>query len=110
MSLLKYTQRLKRMDELIRRRATGTPDEFASLLGISKSMLMVNLAELKEMGAPVSYDTMRRHYFYERECSFSLGFQLSKTESQVIKGGRNFGHYNDTGMAICLFTMQSIES
>ena len=31
MSLLKYMERLKRMDDLIRRKATGCADEFATL-------------------------------------------------------------------------------
>ena len=31
MSLLKYIERLKRMDDLIRRKATGCADEFATL-------------------------------------------------------------------------------
>ena len=44
MSLLKYLERAKRMDDLIRRKATGNVEEFASKLGISQ----------KRMGAPKS--------------------------------------------------------
>ena len=49
-------ERLERMHDLICRNATGTPDTFSEKLGISKSMLMINLAQLKEKAAP--YSTM----------------------------------------------------
>jgi predicted DNA-binding transcriptional regulator YafY len=66
MSLLKYIDRLKRMDDLIHRRATGTPDEFATKLNISKSTLMINLKELKEMGAEIKYNATEQTYYYIR--------------------------------------------
>jgi hypothetical protein len=34
MSVIKYLDRIKHMDELIRRKATGPPDEFAEKVGI----------------------------------------------------------------------------
>ena len=55
MSLLKYVERLKRIDDLIRRKATGTPEEFASRLGVGKTILMEELRELKQLGADVHY-------------------------------------------------------
>lgn len=89
MSMLKYIDRLKRMDYLIRRKATGTPDEFAGKLGICKSMLMINLSELKEMGAEVKYNPQLRSYCYEGNYVLKLGFELEKSEASRIKGGEN---------------------
>lgn len=72
MSLLKYVDRLKRMDDLIRRKATGRAGEFASKLGISRSMLMENLREMKEMGAQIYYCPHRRSYYYVNDFNFLI--------------------------------------
>ena len=90
MSLLKYVDRLKRMDDLIRRKATGTPVEFSRKLGICKSMLMINLTELKQMGAPLKYDHSNQTYCYDRTCRLIFEFKLDQENLKVIKGGENF--------------------
>lgn len=110
MSLIKYVERLKKMDDLIRRKATGTPDEFAEKLRISKSMLMVNLIELKKMGAPVRYNGTGKHYFYEKDCSLKLGFELQEQDLLMVKGGKNFLRSNSIRMEFTLFTVQAFES
>jgi predicted DNA-binding transcriptional regulator YafY len=56
MSILKYLDRIKQMDELIRRKATGSPDEFAEKVGLSRSALMKYIKLLKEMNVPLEYD------------------------------------------------------
>ena len=47
MSSLKYVYRLQRMDNLINRRATGTPEAFARRMGLCRSELMNCLNELR---------------------------------------------------------------
>lgn len=75
MSLLKYIDRLKRMDDLIRRKATGNAEEFAEKLGISPSQLFQDLKEMKELGAPVNYCHISRSYLYTRDCGVILNFK-----------------------------------
>jgi predicted DNA-binding transcriptional regulator YafY len=75
MGVLKYLDRFKRIDDLVRRRATGSPEEFAKKLGISKSMLMLNLAELKELGAPLKYNSVENTYYYD--CYGRLRFEFT---------------------------------
>jgi hypothetical protein len=87
MSLIKYIERLKHMDDLISRRATGPPDEFAQKLGISKSMLMINLMEMKKLGAPIKYSVVSQSYVYARSCDFRIGFELDKSAGNARKGG-----------------------
>jgi predicted DNA-binding transcriptional regulator YafY len=74
MSLLKYLERLKRIDDLIRRKVTGSPNEFAIKLEISRSQLLNDLKELKELGAPISYSSTYRSYYYTQKCHFILDF------------------------------------
>ena len=106
MGLLKYIDRLKRMNDLITRKATGTPEEFAGKLGLSKSMLMINLNELKEMGAPIKYDPQNRNYFYEGECKLVFEFERLR-EGANLKGGKNIfdwlPHSNAIRMAFQTF-------
>lgn len=89
MSLIKYIGRLKQMDDLIRRKATGTPDEFAEKLGICKSMLMINLAEFKDIGASFKYDLDKQTYYYCQGCCLKLKFELEESEMKNMKGGKN---------------------
>ncbi len=49
MSLLKSIDRLKRLDWFIKKEATGTAGDFSEKIGISRSMLMINLDEMREM-------------------------------------------------------------
>jgi hypothetical protein len=62
------------MDDLIRRKATGTPDEFAGKLGISTSQLFHDLKEMKELGALMEYCSIRKSYHYKKECRLVIDF------------------------------------
>jgi hypothetical protein len=64
--LLKYTDRLRHADQLIRMEATGAPRLFAQKLGISESYLYGILDEMKEMGLPLSYNRHRLTYVYTK--------------------------------------------
>jgi hypothetical protein len=87
MSILKYIDRLCRMHDLIRRQSTGTSEEFAEKLGLSRSVLMDNMRELKALGARIEYCHARRSYFYEQDFSVIIGH----SKQQKIRGGlKNF--------------------
>lgn len=83
MGILKYIERAKRMDDLIRRKATGNAQEFARKLGISRSVLMDHLTELRELGAPIVYDECQCCYRYEGE--FSIFYNEGRLKDN--KGG-----------------------
>ncbi|MBK7652701.1 MAG: hypothetical protein IPJ20_20820 [Flammeovirgaceae bacterium] len=111
MSLLKYLQRLKRMDDLIRRKATGNAQEFAKKLGISQSHLFLELRELKELGAPVEYSNEKKCYFYSTECKLILDFVK---DGERLKGGENiswiFNHSYNIEVANCTLQQHGLES
>jgi hypothetical protein len=92
MSFLKYLHRLERIDGLIRRKATGTPEEFAERLGLCRSALMEYIREMKELGAPIAYCKQRQSYYYEEEKQLFIGFtsnRLSEKQERSISGGVN---------------------
>lgn len=72
------------MDDLIKKEATGTSKEFAKKLGISRSMLMENLNEMKELGAEIAFCSFRRSYYYTNRFSVVIG------RPERVIGGRNF--------------------
>lgn len=72
MSLSQQIQQLKRLHELIRRKATGTPEQLAARLEMSRANMYRYLEELKTFGAPVKYCKHRRCYYYEEP--FNLEF------------------------------------
>ncbi len=67
MSLLKYLERAKRMDDLIRRKATGCSEDFAAKLGISKRLLMEHLHDLRDLGVPIRFSDLEQTYYYEAD-------------------------------------------
>lgn len=67
MSLVSKIKRLRFIDYLIQRKATGTPDRLSSRIGISKRSLAEMIKEMKELGFPIKYDKYRQSYRYEEE-------------------------------------------
>jgi len=101
MPIIKYLDRLKRMDALIRRRATGSSEQFAGKIGLSRSALIRHLSDLKKLGGPVYYDPLRRSYCYEEEVCLEFGFRrISEKEMQKKTGGQALcGKWLQTSLA-----------
>jgi biotin operon repressor len=64
MSLIKYLNRLRRMDSLISRMSTGNPVEFAEKIGIKRSTLFQSLQEMREIGVDIKYSNISQSYYY----------------------------------------------
>lgn len=72
--LKNYFQRIRTLDRLIQRKATGTPAQLARRLNISRSRLYDYLLFLKDEGAPVRYSRERQTYYYETSGTFTIGY------------------------------------
>ena len=71
--------KLDRLDNLIRRAATGCPEDLADRLGMSRSSLFELIAFLREeMKAPITYSKNRPSYVYEYTPKFYLGFERER--------------------------------
>ncbi len=87
MDVIKYFFRIKAMDSYIRRKSTGTPEEFAEKMNLSRSALMEYIKLLKELNAPIEYDSYRKSYYYLFPCEFKIGFEskcLNELELETI--------------------------
>ena len=88
MDILKYFNQIQAMDNYIRRKATGTPEQFAKKMNLSRSALMEYIKLLKDLNAPIEYDDYKRSYYYIFPCEFKIGFEskyLKNVELELIK-------------------------
>lgn len=92
MPLIKYINRLERIHSLISKKSTGTPEQLAEKLGMSRSMTLNYLAEMKSLGAPIAYDQFLESYYYTENVKFIPGFKrdMSDSEMNQLKAGNNF--------------------
>ena len=84
MDIIKYLDRIKRMDDLIQRKATGTPEEFAAKMGLSRVALLKYIRLLKELNAPLQYDHYRRSYYYLFPCRLKLGYESKLLDKEEL--------------------------
>ena len=67
MIAIKYINRLKRIDQLIRLEATGNPKELATKLNISERQLYRYINDLKETGVKIIFNHNINSYTYLTE-------------------------------------------
>jgi len=69
-----FIDRLEKIDKLIRRKQTGTALQLADKLGISRRTVLEYLSLMKERGAPIFFDRVRKSYCYSQEGIFKISF------------------------------------
>lgn len=93
MKIFEYLERINRMNRLLLRRRTGTPDEMARQLGVSRTTLYELIDELKSRGAPIEYSKSLRTFYYSQPYDISISCTLqplNSTEEKESAGGYNF--------------------
>ena len=65
MAILKHIKRLRYIDYMIKRKATGNLESFAKKNNLCKSALAEVLHEMKELGFPIKYDRIKNTYYYD---------------------------------------------
>ena len=90
MDLIKKLRLIERFDTLIRRKATGSPKELSQKIGISERQIYNIINEMRDMGAPIDFCSIKRSYYYQKEVTFVVGFLGKDNEDpNRIKGGKN---------------------
>lgn len=87
MKLLESLERIDRIDNLIRRKATGSPKSLAQKLEVSERSIHRLIEMMKNMGAPIYYCISRQCYCYEEKVEFRFGFYLSGSQPEELFGG-----------------------
>jgi biotin operon repressor len=113
MVTLKYIERLRRIDQLIRQQRTGSALELAARMGISRRQLYNLIEELKEFGLPVCFNRSSKTFFYEYNCKLEINIEvkdLDKKEYLIYEGGairRTLKYIDNNKIAsIFVFTVQ----
>ena len=90
--MLKQIERIERLHQLIRIKATGNPKTCAERIKISERQLYNTLELMKELGAPIYFDFAAGSYCYEEEvhCSFRFYKKLTNEQMGKIKGNGLF--------------------
>ena len=89
MSFIEQLKLLVRIDALIQRKGTGTAEELARLLQISRRNVFYYLDKLRELGAEIAFCTMRQSYVYVDDQRPSISF-IPSNEAEQIQGGNFF--------------------
>ena len=87
MKLLESLERIERIDQMVRRKATGSPKTLAQKLDVSERSVHRLIDLMKNMGAPIFYSLSRQSYCYEESVEFKFGFYLEGNQSEELFGG-----------------------
>lgn len=85
MTFLEKLDTIDRLDQLIRLKATGTPQKLGNKLGTSRRTVFDLINLMKLMGGPIKYCSYSQSYYYEYECQLAIGF----VDQNKIRGGLN---------------------
>ncbi|EZH73807.1 hypothetical protein ATO12_17900 [Aquimarina atlantica] len=82
--IIKQIKIMERMDQLIRLQATGTPEDFASSLEISKTKLYRVIDIMRTLNAPIEYDIILQSFVYAEAVGFRFGFYRKKQKHKKL--------------------------
>lgn len=72
MTFMEQIEALERLHSLIRRKATGTPEELAERFNVSVGTIKNLLRILKDKELPISYCRNKQTYYYDYEVDIRL--------------------------------------
>ena len=92
MKVFEYLDRISMMHKLVSRQRTGTPEEFARQLGVSRTSLYELIDELRSRGAPIAYSKSAKTFFYRQPYDIAVTCSLrplTYNEEKESSGGIN---------------------
>ncbi len=97
MKFIEQIQRLKYLDELIKKKATGTPEELAGRLGISRSQLYNLTGYFNDMGMEIGYSRRLKSFYYKNnthdlQIMFSIKIISDQTTHKIVGGSFTFSY------------------
>jgi predicted DNA-binding transcriptional regulator YafY len=92
MKVFEYLDRITLAHKLVSRQKTGTPEEFARQLGVSRTSLYELIDELRSHGAPIAYSKSAKTFFYRQPYDIAVTCSLRPltfNEAKESSGGVN---------------------
>lgn len=93
MNFIHQIERIQKLNKLIEQETTGTPDELASTLGVSRSKLYELIDGLKSLGKKVKYKRVINSFYYEDHTKLDIQFSfklIKQSELEKITGGLKY--------------------
>jgi hypothetical protein len=95
MTFFEKLQLLQRVNKLIARKGTGTPQSLANRLEVPERTLYCLLTEMKNFGFPIQYCKERQSYYYTKTIRFGFDLHvLDKEEANNVEGGTFFDFFS----------------
>jgi predicted DNA-binding transcriptional regulator YafY len=69
-----FIKSFQTIDRLIQRKATGTSEQLAEKLGVSKRTIIEFINVIKEIGAPIYFCKIKKSYCYKDDGHFNISF------------------------------------
>lgn len=91
MEFIRQIERLQLMNKLIREQRTGSPEDLAERLGVSRAKLYLILEELRDQGLSIRFNKKTNTFEYESCRGINLNFSfhiLGEDEEKIINGGK----------------------
>jgi predicted DNA-binding transcriptional regulator YafY len=76
MKVFEYLDRISLMHKLVTRQKTGTPEEFARQMNISRTTLYELIDELRSRGVPIAYSKSAKTFFYRQPYDIAVTCSL----------------------------------
>jgi biotin operon repressor len=89
MDFVTQTKLIKRLDKLITRCASGSPDELCVKLGISRRTLFRLISFLRSEGIPIDYSKVRKTYFYYNTGELIVLGWMPEVNLKKVKTSKN---------------------
>jgi biotin operon repressor len=90
MKVFEYLDRISMMHKLVSRQNSGTPEEFARQLGVSRTTLYELIDELRSRGVPIAYSKSAKTFFYREPYDIAVTCSLrplTHVETKENEGG-----------------------
>lgn len=90
MLIIEDIQQLRKVHLMIQKRRTGTPDEFASSLCVSRRKMYYLIDILRNFGAEIVYSRTNHTFYYDKGFELEISLKVKKTKYedwQDISGG-----------------------
>jgi biotin operon repressor len=85
MNFIRSVERLQLLNDLILQNRTGSPEELAKRLGVSRSYLYVMIDELKALNIHIAYSRKKKTFFYEKGVNLELVFKVQALTEDDLK-------------------------
>lgn len=96
--LLSEFEKIITLHELILKNRTGTPEELAMRMEMSRACLFRYMEKLKGYGAEIKYNRTRNCYGYAN--NFKLKVTLETNEMKKVLGGNNKFYKKNTSVSL----------